>query len=79
VLASCVKDGKYEGAEEVLGLYLDALDEELGELDTYIRAHKPTSAPSVEEVEGEAQSTEGEVEVGKRDHTVRRLYFFSLN
>ena len=67
----------YEDAEEVLGLYLDALDEELGELDSYISPQKRTSAPSIEVLEGEAQSTEGVAEVGKRDHTVRRLCFFS--
>ncbi|KAH9998355.1 hypothetical protein BJV77DRAFT_749575 [Russula vinacea] len=33
----CVKDGKHEDAEVFLGLYLDALDEELVELRTYIR------------------------------------------
>ena len=79
MVASLVKDGKYEDAGEVLGLYLDALDEELGELDSYISAHKPTSASSLEEVEGEAQSSEGEAEVGKRDHTVRPICFSPLN
>ena len=79
MVASCVKDGKYEDAADVLGFYLDALDEELSELDSYISAHKPTSAPSLEEVEREAQSSEGEAEVGKRDHTVRRLCFFPPN
>ena len=78
MLASCVKDGTYEDAEEVLGLYLDALDEELGELHTYISSHKPTSAPSVEELEGEAQSVEGQAELGKRHYTVRRLCLFSF-
>ena len=79
MVASCVKDGKCEDAEEVLGLYLDALDEELGELDSYISLQKPTSAPSIEEREGEAQSSEGEAEVGKRDHTVRPICFSPMN
>ena len=75
MLASCVKDGKYDDAEEVLAFYLAALDEELGELHTYISAHKPTSALSAEELEGEAQSAGGQAEVGKRHYTVRRFCF----
>ena len=68
VLTYCVKDGKHDDAENFFSLYLDALDEELGELRAYISTHKPAPAPSVEE---EAQSTEGQTEVGKRDCTVR--------
>jgi hypothetical protein len=60
-----VKDGKHEDAEEFLGLYLDALDEELVELRN-ISTHKPASTSSVED---------GQPEVGKRDYTVR--YSFS--
>ena len=66
----CVKDGKHEDAEEFLGLYLDALENELDELHTYIGAQKPTSALSVEELEKEAQSVEDQTEAGKRDHAV---------
>jgi ubiquitin carboxyl-terminal hydrolase 10 len=54
-----VKDGKHEDAEEFLGLYLDALDEELVELRN-ISTHKPASTSSVED---------GQPEVGKRDYT----------
>ena len=73
-----VKDGKHEDAEEFLGLYVDALDKELVELKTYISTHEPASVPNVEEFEGEvaeAKSAEGQTKVGKRDHTVRQLFF----
>jgi ubiquitin carboxyl-terminal hydrolase 10 len=66
----CVKDGKHEDAEEFLGLYLDVLENELDELHTYISTQKPTSAPSVEELEKETQSVEDQTEAGKRDHAV---------
>jgi hypothetical protein len=80
VLTYCVKDGKTEDAEEFLGLYLDALDTELVELHTYISTHKPASAPSVEELEEEARSAEGQTTAArKRDFTVRRLSFLFLN
>jgi hypothetical protein len=72
---SIVKDGKHEDAEQCLGLYLDALDEELVELHTYISTHMPASAPGTEELEGEVQSAEGQTE---RDYTVRQLLFPSL-
>jgi ubiquitin carboxyl-terminal hydrolase 10 len=61
----CVKDGKHEDAEEFLGFYLDALDEELVELNTYISTHKLASARSVGEG---AQLATGQIEVGKRDY-----------
>ncbi|KAF8484498.1 hypothetical protein DFH94DRAFT_235293 [Russula ochroleuca] len=61
-------DGKHEDAEEFLSLYLDALDEELAELRTYISTYKLTSASGVE-LEKEVQSTEGQTEVGKEDYT----------
>ena len=72
VLTCCVKDGKHDDAEEFLDLYLDALDEELVELRTYIGTQKPASAPSVEELEEESQSAEGQTEAGKRDYAVRQ-------
>jgi hypothetical protein len=78
VPAYCVKDGKHEDAEEFLGLYLDALDRELVELQTYISTHEPASVPNVEEFEGEVAETkyaEGQTEVEKRDHMVRQLFF----
>jgi hypothetical protein len=75
VLAYCVKDGKHHDAEEFLSLYLDALDEEL----VYIGKHKSASAPSVvEELEQEAQSAEGQTELGKQDYTVRQVFFLCL-
>jgi hypothetical protein len=75
VLAYCVKDGKHQDAGEFLGLYLDALDEELVKLNAYISTHKPALAPrSVEELKEEAQSAEDQTEVGKRDYTVRQLF-----
>ena len=65
MLAYCVKDGKNKGAKEFLRLYLDALDEELVELQTYISTHEPVSAPNVEKLEGE-----GQTEVKERDYMV---------
>jgi hypothetical protein len=69
MVAYCVKDGRQQDAEEFLGNYLDALDEELIELQTFIGTHKPDSTASVEK---EAQSSEGRTEVGKRDYAVRQ-------
>jgi hypothetical protein len=66
VPADRVKDGKHEDSEEFLCLYLDALDEELVELRTYISTHEPASAPSVEKLEGE-----GQTEVKEQDFAVR--------
>jgi hypothetical protein len=74
-----VKDSKHQDVGEFLGLYLDALDEELVELHTYIGTHKHASAPSVQELEGEAQSAEGQTDVGKRDYTVCQVLFLSLH
>ena len=70
-----VKDCKHEDAEEFWGLYLDALDEELVELPTYISTHKSTSIPSAEGLREEAQSAEGQTALGKRDSTVCQLSF----
>jgi hypothetical protein len=36
------------------------------------------STASVEEFEEEAQQAGGQIEVGERDYTVRRLFFLSL-
>jgi hypothetical protein len=78
LLAYCVKDGKHKDAEEFLGFYLDALDEELVELNTYISTHKLASARSVEGLREEAQSAEGQSEVGKRDYTVRQFFLSAV-
>ena len=67
-----MKDGKHCDAEAFLGLYLDALDEELVELRTYIGTQKPASALSVEQLEEESQSADGQSEAGKRDYAVRQ-------
>ena len=74
-----MKDGRHENAEEFLGLYIDSLDEELVGLRNYIGTLKPVSAPSVEELEEGVQLAEGQTEVGKRDYTVRRLFFLFLH
>jgi hypothetical protein len=75
VPAHRAKDGEHEDAEEFLGLYLDALDEELIELHTYITTHKPASAPRVEKLEGDAQLVKGQSEVRRRDFAVRLFSF----
>lgn len=74
-MAYCVKDGRDHDADEFLGLYLDALDEELLKLRTYIGLHKPASTPSVENLEEETQSAEDLTEAGHRGYTVRQLSF----
>ena len=75
MLVYCVKDGKHGDAEEFLCLYLDALDEELVELQTHT---SPVSAPSAEELEERVQSAEGQTEVVKREYMVRPFSFLSL-
>ena len=65
-----VKDGRHQDAEEFLRLFLNALDEELVAIQTYISTHKPVSAPSVEGLEEEAQAGG----VVKRDYTVCQLF-----
>jgi hypothetical protein len=58
-----------------LGLFLAALDEELIALYTCIGMHKRVPAPSVEELDEEARSAEGQTKMGEPDHTVRQLFF----
>ena len=65
-MACCVKDGQNRDAKEFLRLYLDALDEELVELQTYISTRKPVSSPSVEKSEGDSQT-----DVKEQDYAVR--------
>ena len=72
-LGYCVKDGKHHDAEEFLGLYLDALDEELVELQSYIGTQK-SATPGVEELEEEAQSVKGQIAVRKRDFIVHQVF-----
>ena len=74
--ADCVKDGKHEDSEAFLCLYLEALDEELVELQTYISL---VSAPSTEEPEERVQLAEGQAKEVKREHTVRPLSILSLH
>jgi hypothetical protein len=73
-LAYCIKGGNREDAEEFLGLYLDALDEELVELHTYIRTHMLASTGGAEKLEEGAQQAGGQTKVGKREHTVRQFF-----
>jgi ubiquitin carboxyl-terminal hydrolase 10 len=75
--AYCKKDGKHQDAEEFFSFYLAALDEELVELYTDIGMRKPASAVNVEDLDEEAQSAEGQTELGKRDNSVRQLFFLS--
>ena len=74
-----VKDGNHHDAEAFLCLYLDALDEELAELHTYICTHKQTSIPSVEKLVEEAELAESQAELGTRDTMVRQFFFLSLH
>ena len=60
-----------------LGLFLAVLDEELVGLYACIGMDKPASAPTVEELDEEARSTEGQTKMGKQDFTVRQLSFLS--
>ena len=60
-----------------LGHYLEALDEELVTLRSYISSHKPASIPKAEGLEEESQSGEGQAEVGERDYMVRQFFFLS--
>ena len=76
MLAYCIKDGKDQDADEFLGFYLDALDEELIELNIYIDMRKVLK---LEKPGEEAQSTEGRTEVRERDGTVRQLFLFPLH
>ena len=75
MLAYYVKDGKDQDADEFLGFYLDALDEELIELNDYINTRKILN---IEEPGEGAQSAEDQTDVRKRGCSVRRLFLFSL-
>ena len=55
-----------------LGLYLEALDEELVTLRSSIGTHRPASTLKVKELEEEAHSSESQTEMRERDYTVRR-------
>ena len=59
-----------------LGLYLQALDEELVTLRSSISTHKLESSLKVKELKEGTRSGEGQT-VGERDYTVRQ--FFSLS
>ena len=61
-----------------LGLYLEALDEELVTLHSSTSTQKPASTLMVEELEEDIQSGKGQTEVGERDVTVRQFIFLSL-
>ena len=49
---------------------MDALDEELVKLQTYVGTQETASAPNVEILKEKARSAEGQSEVGKRDYMV---------
>ena len=70
----CVKDGKYDDAKEFLGLYLDALDEELVELRTNICIDKAASGAGVDVLEEEAQLVDGQTG-RKQGNTVCQSFF----
>jgi hypothetical protein len=77
-VAYCVKDGKQQDAEEFLGTYLDALDEELIELQGFISAHKLASIANEEGLEEGTRSGEGQTEVAEKDFMVRQLFLLSV-
>jgi hypothetical protein len=58
-----------------LGVYLEALDEELVTLQPSISKPKPVFTPKVEELEEETQSGLSLTEVGVRDYTVQVRQF----
>ena len=62
-----------------LNLYLDALDEELVALRSFLNTHKLASTLKVEELEEETQLGEGQIEVGERGCMVRQLFFLFLH
>jgi hypothetical protein len=72
-----LQDSQEQDTTEVLGLYFEALDEELVALQTSMGAHKPFFALKVEELREETQAGRGQTGVGERDHTVRRFHFLS--
>ena len=70
----CVKDGQDEDAKEFLGLYSDALDEELVELRTNICIDKAVSGAGVDVLEEEAQLVDGQTG-RKQGNTVCQSFF----
>ena len=61
-----------------LGVYLEALDEELVALQPSISKHKPASTLKVEELEEETQSGLSLTEVGERDYIVRQFLYLCI-
>jgi hypothetical protein len=61
-----------------LGLYFDALDEELDTLRSSISTPKLVSTLKVERLEEETQTSEGQTEVKERDYAVRQLFFLHI-
>jgi hypothetical protein len=68
VLAYYVQVDWQQDAAVFLGLYLEALDEELVTLQSSISTRKPASTLKVEELEEETQSGEGQMR--ERDYSV---------
>lgn len=58
-----------------LGLYLEALDEELATLRPSIGTRRVASTLKVEEHEEESQAGASHTEVRERDYTVRQFLF----
>lgn len=73
-MAYRVQGGQQRAAEEYLGVYLNALEEELLAL-TSVSVHKPAfTALRMEERKEGSQSGEGQTGVGKRDYIVRQSF-----
>lgn len=71
-----VQGDQQQDAAEFLGLYLEALDEELVTLQTSMSTLKPASTSKVEELKEETDQGSGQTEVGERNYTVRQFCFF---
>jgi hypothetical protein len=81
MLTYCVQDGQQQDAAEFLNLYLEALDEELVLVmpRAYTSTHKSASAPGAEEREDETRSADDQIEVRRREYTVRQSFILSLH
>jgi len=77
MLASYLKDGQQQDAEEFFRLYLDALDEELLALLASNGGHKSATATSG--VEEREVSQSGQTDIGKQGFTVRQLFHLSMH
>ncbi|KAF8471454.1 hypothetical protein DFH94DRAFT_674474 [Russula ochroleuca] len=74
-----MRDDRQQDAAVFLGLYLEALDEELVTLQSSIGKHKPSSAPKVDELEEERDCTVRQLlylctEFGDADSPISRIF-----